>query len=201
MAPREIAAVITRLNVNDESCSNHFVQCGVIEGLAGDQSGPSSILSTLRERRDTAVELLNATPGIRCFRPDVTFYLYPNVTEAMKRMKTEDYGAFRKKVLMNTGVSFCTRAHFGRPLPGEKEYYIRVAYSGIGVPEIQEGLGKLKQYLESTVKERVRSQRRTLAVEAARLIQEETFHVSFRPEGEIWFFGDAALQDFSLRSK
>lgn len=149
VAPREIAAVITRLNVNDESCSNHFVQCGVIEGLTGDQSGPSSILATLRERRDTAVELLNAIPGVRCFRPDVTFYLYPNVTGAMRRMKTEDYGAFRKKVLMNTGVSFCTRAHFGRPLPGEKEYYIRVAYSGIGVPEIQEGLGKLKRYLES----------------------------------------------------
>jgi aspartate/methionine/tyrosine aminotransferase len=149
IAPKEIAAVITRLNVNDESCSNHFIQCGVIEGLTGDRSGPLSILSMLRERRDTAVELLNSIPGIRCFRPNVTFYLYPNVTEAMERMKTADYSVFRKNVLMNTGVSFCTRAHFGRPLPGEREYYVRMAYSGIEVPEIKEGLGKLRHYLDS----------------------------------------------------
>jgi aspartate aminotransferase len=71
------------------------------------------------------------------------------VTEAMRRMKTEDYGVFRKNVLGHTGVSFCTRAHFGRPLPGEREYYIRMAYSGIDVPEIREGLGKFKQYLDS----------------------------------------------------
>jgi len=149
VAPKEIAAVITRLNVNDESCSNHFIQCGVIEGLTGDQSGPLSILATLRERRDTAVELLNSIRGIRCFRPNVTFYLYPNVTGAMNRMMTGDYGVFRKNVLLNTGVSFCTRAHFGRPLPGEKGYYVRMAYSGIDLPEIREGLGKLKQYLDS----------------------------------------------------
>ena len=33
--------VIAKLNVNDESCSNHFVQYGALEGLTGDQSGPA----------------------------------------------------------------------------------------------------------------------------------------------------------------
>jgi hypothetical protein len=45
-------------------------------------------------------------------------------------------------------VSFCTRLHFGRPLPGEKEMYARFAYSGIDIPMIREGLGRLKAFLE-----------------------------------------------------
>jgi len=45
-------------------------------------------------------------------------------------------------------VSFCTRLHFGRPLEGEDNYYIRMAYSGINLPEIKEGLGKLKAFIE-----------------------------------------------------
>jgi hypothetical protein len=43
-------------------------------------------------------------------------------------------------------VSFCTRLHFGRALPGEAESYVRFAYSGIPVAEIREGLGKLKEW-------------------------------------------------------
>ena len=45
IGPREIIDVIARLNVNDESCSNHFVQYGVLAGLRGDQSGPRRILA------------------------------------------------------------------------------------------------------------------------------------------------------------
>jgi hypothetical protein len=52
-------------------------------------------------------------------------------------------------VLHETGVSFCTRLHFGRPLAGEKNFYIRLAYSGIDTPEIKEGLGKFKAFIES----------------------------------------------------
>jgi aspartate/methionine/tyrosine aminotransferase len=149
VAPKEIAAVIAKLNVNDESCSNHFVQCGAIEGLTGDQTEVRAILATLKERRDTAVDLLNSIRGVSCFRPNATFYLYPNVTEPMMRMNTTDYNLFRTSVLKNTGVSFCTRLHFGRPLPGEKSNHVRLAYSGINLPEIREGLARLKQYLDS----------------------------------------------------
>ena len=49
----------------------------------------------------------------------------------------------------NTGCSFCTRNHFGRPLPGEDRKFIRIAYSGISAERIAEGLGKLKDWVES----------------------------------------------------
>ncbi len=148
IGPREIIDVIAKLNVNDESCSNHFIQYGAMAGLAGDQQGPKRILEVFRERRDVAVEILNSIDGVRCFKPNATFYLFPNVTGAMKRTGVLDYNRFRQTVLHETGVSFCTRLHFGRPLPGEKEMYVRFAYSGIDIPMIREGLGRLKAFLE-----------------------------------------------------
>ncbi|MEA3486552.1 MAG: hypothetical protein U9R20_02750 [Thermodesulfobacteriota bacterium] len=47
-----------------------------------------------------------------------------------------------------TGVSVCTRLHFGRALKGEKDFYIRLAYSGIDINEIRGGLGRFKAFIE-----------------------------------------------------
>jgi aspartate/methionine/tyrosine aminotransferase len=151
IGPKAIIDAIAKLNVNDESCSNHFIQYGAIEALTGDQSGHQQIVRTLRERRDAAVETLNAIPGVRCFKPEATFYLFPNVTGLMKSLKLTDYNDLRLRCLHETGVSLCTRRHFGRPGAGEKQYYVRLAYSGIDVADIREGLGKLKAMAEKNV--------------------------------------------------
>ncbi len=148
IGPQEIIDVITKLNVNDESCPNHFIQYGAIEGLTGDQTETRKILDTLKKRRDTAVDILNSIDGVHCFRPNATFYLYPNVTGAMKKKGLTDYDDFRRTVLHETGVSFCTRRHFGRPLEGEDNFYIRLAYSGIDTAEIKEGLEKFKSFIQ-----------------------------------------------------
>jgi aspartate/methionine/tyrosine aminotransferase len=147
VGPARFIEHISKINVNDESCSNHFIQYGALAGLQGSLEGPKSIIATLKERRDLLVEKLNAIPGIRCFKPEATFYLFPNVTAAMKRKGVADVEEFRKLCLHEIGVSFCTRRHFGRPLPGETEQYVRFAYSGIEVPQIKEGLAKFTAFL------------------------------------------------------
>jgi aspartate/methionine/tyrosine aminotransferase len=124
------------------------VQFAALEGLTGDQSGVREILDTLRQRRDAAVELLNAVEGVRCFRPRATFYLFPDVTEAARNKGLLDYDQLRLALLRETGVSVCTRQHFGRPLPGESRLHIRLAYSGIDLGEIEEGLGRFRAFLE-----------------------------------------------------
>jgi len=147
LGPKPVIDLITKLNVNDESCTNHFVQYAGLAGLTGDHSGPAAIVDALRERRDAAVALLNATPGVSCYTPEASFYLFPDVTDLMRAKGFgDDYAAFAEDVLAKTGVSFCTRLHFGAPLPGEERRYIRLAYSGIDVAAIKEGLGALKTY-------------------------------------------------------
>lgn len=148
VGPVKFIEYISKINVNDESCSNHFVQWAALAGLQGSNEGPAIILSTLKERRDVLVDMLNAIPGIQCFRPQATFYLFPNVTGVLKRKKIDGVEEFRKICLHETGVSFCTRRHFGRPLPGETEQYVRLAYSGIDLGQIKEGMKKLADFLK-----------------------------------------------------
>ena len=113
------------------------------------QSGHREIVRVLKERRDAAVAILNSIDGVRCFQPEVTFYLFPNVTALMARKGLSDYSLFRTSCLHETGVSFCTRRHFGRPAEGEMERYIRFAYSGIDVGGIEEGLVRFKRFAEA----------------------------------------------------
>ncbi|MCX7787674.1 MAG: aminotransferase class I/II-fold pyridoxal phosphate-dependent enzyme [Spirochaetes bacterium] len=146
IGPEKVIDTISKLSLNDESCTNHFVQIAGIEALRGDQSGSKQILSILKERRDVAVSLLKQIPGVSCYTPQATFYLYPDVTELMERKGFTEYESFRRDVLHKTGVSFCTRLHFGRALPGEERKYLRLAYSGIDVGKIREALERFKQY-------------------------------------------------------
>ena len=149
LGPEEIITVIGKLNVNDESCSNHFVQWAALEALTGDQQPVLDILDILKKRRDLCVDLLNDIEGVSCFRPEATFYLWPDVTEAMAGKGFASYNEFIADVLQKTGVSMCARSHFGTPLPGESRNYLRLAYSGIGLEMIEEGLAKFRNYLES----------------------------------------------------
>jgi len=147
-APTEIAQMITKINTNDESCTTHFVQEAGIEALR-DPSGAAPMLAELQRRRDAAAAAITRIPGISCATPDSTFYLFPNVSEAMAMTGFTDIGEFATTALHETGVSFCTRRHFGRPQPGEEQHYIRFAYSGISADDIAEGLGKLGEWIGS----------------------------------------------------
>jgi aspartate/methionine/tyrosine aminotransferase len=144
VGPSELIAQIAKINTNDESCTTHFVQAAGVEALQGDQSGPRAILAELQRRRDAAVEQLQRIPGFVLAKPESTFYLFPNVTKAMETLGFTDVAAFADAALRHTGVSFCTRRHFGRPLSGETEQYARFAYSGISVDDIEAGIGKLR---------------------------------------------------------
>ena len=150
IGPVEIIDRIACLNTNEESCTTQFVQWAGIEAITGDQSGPREILSTLKSRRDMAIAQINAIPGVRVHTPDSAFYIFPEVSEAMTRTGFTDVAEFAIAALHNTGASFCTRRHFGRPLKGETGNYIRLAYSGIDTPQIERGLSRLGEWMSAS---------------------------------------------------
>ena len=148
IGPEKIINIIAKLNINAESCTTHFIQEAMVEALNGDMRGAKEILSRLKKRRNLAVSGLNAIDGIDISMPRSTFYLFPNVTKIMKRKGFDSIDELQVGALENANVSFCTRNHFGRPQEGEIDYFIRLAYSGISVEDIDEGLKKLKSYFE-----------------------------------------------------
>lgn len=166
IAPKEVAQVISKLNTNDESCTAHFVQWAGVEALQGDQSGAAFIMANLRKRRDAAMEMLQSIDGVTLFKPETTFYLFPNVTPVMERMGYTDVADFADAALKNACVSFCTRKHFGRPQAGEKAQYIRLAYSGIDENEIRTGLGQLKAWIDEVTRTGAQKQATPSAAQA-----------------------------------
>ncbi len=147
VGPASLMKIFSKLAVNDESCTNHFIQYGGIEALTGNQSEVQNILYELKNRRDVLAKHLKSIPGMTLHIPDSTFYLFPDITEIYKNLQCNSYEEFRSIILKRTGVSFCTREHFGTPLSQENRKYIRFAYSGISVEKITEGMNKLKKYL------------------------------------------------------
>jgi aspartate aminotransferase len=103
----------------------------------------------LRDRRDMLVEELNKVPGFSAHKPESTFYVFVNVTKAMEVLQIRSLEEFRKQLLRETGVSFCTREHFGEALAFENQYYVRFAYSGIDKDMIVEGIRNLADYIRS----------------------------------------------------
>ncbi len=149
VGPENLISQITRLNINDESCTNHFIQCALAEVLGKLDNDASLILSKLKERRDVCVQSLNEISGLSLSSPNCTFYIYLNILEQMKHKGYSDIDKFRLDVLKSTGVSFCTRNHFGTPLEGENGQYIRLAYSSISKKDIKEGIKRFKSWLET----------------------------------------------------
>lgn len=149
LGPADLIAVFNKLNVNYESCTATFIQHAAVEALQGDQSGHQEILATLQERRDVLVDLLNDIDGVAVYKANVTFYLFADVTGVYQRKQYESQADLRLEALREAGISFCSRSHFGKPLPGEDRVFIRFAYSGIDVDRIREGLAKLKAFWES----------------------------------------------------
>ena len=146
VGPKPIIDVINKLNVNLESCTAHFVQHAGVEALRGDQKGNHEIVRTLKERRDVLAEELLKIPGVQIRVPNVTFYLFPEVTEVYRRKGYKDQQSFRLDALHHAGISFCSRSHFGRPLPGEDRVFVRFAYSGINPDRIRDGLKGLRAF-------------------------------------------------------
>jgi aspartate/methionine/tyrosine aminotransferase len=149
IGPKSVIDIISKFNTNIESCTTHFIQRSMLEAIEGDTAGPAQILAELKRRRDASVEGLNAIDGISIQAPNSTFYLFPNVTQITQRKGFPDVNQLMEGALRETNVSFCTRSHFGRAVEGEKEHYLRLAYSGISVEDINEGMAKLKIYFES----------------------------------------------------
>ena len=152
VGPKEIIEQITRLNVNMESCTTHFIQHAGVAGLNAPKAETKAIIDELKDRRDVLVEILNGIEGVEAHMPEAGFYVFPKITGLMQRMGFKDVEEFRKAVLNETGVSFCCRHHFGRPLEGETDFYIRMAFSGISKDDLQEGMNLFTNWIDSNSK-------------------------------------------------
>jgi len=76
----DLAAHMTRLMTNSNSCTASFTQIAGVEALRGDQSSVDRMRDEFKRRRDAFVAGLNKIKGFSCRMPKGAFYAFPNVS-------------------------------------------------------------------------------------------------------------------------
>lgn len=77
----DLAAHMTRLMTNSNSCTASFTQVAGVEALKGDQSSVDHMRDEFKKRRDVMVGRLNKIKGFSCRMPKGAFYVFPNITK------------------------------------------------------------------------------------------------------------------------
>ena len=115
--PTEIAAQVTRLAINCNSCTPGFTQLAGVAALTGPQKPIAEMVTEFQRRRDFIVDGLNVIPGLTCKLPVGAFYVFPNVSH---------YGDNIGDYLLNeAGVAAVDGSAFGQYGKG----YLRISYA------------------------------------------------------------------------
>jgi len=131
--PHWLAAQVTNLMVNSNSCTAAFSQWAAIEALTGPQDESQKMIEAFRQRRDVIVDGLNQIPGFRCLRPKGAFYVFPNVEgTGRSSQEMEDF------LLNEAGVATLSGTSFGEYGEG----FLRFSYAN-SVENIQKALGRI----------------------------------------------------------
>jgi aspartate aminotransferase len=144
--PAELVEPISLLVTNSVSCTASFTQMAGVEALDGPQEAVDAMIGTFRARRDRLIAGLNALPGIHCQSPEGSFYAYPNVTEACRRMGVPDAETLQHRLLHDAGVAVLCRTHFGSRYSGETEEYLRLSFA-TSIETLDEALRRMSAYL------------------------------------------------------
>ncbi len=77
----ELAAQMTRLMTNSNSCTASFTQRAGIEALRGDQAAVGRMCAEFEHRSRVFVDGLNRIKGFSCRMPKGAFYVFPNIKQ------------------------------------------------------------------------------------------------------------------------
>lgn len=76
--PADLIAAMETLQSQSTSNACSVSQAAALAALEGDQSFLGGFIATYRSRRDAALALINAIPGLHCRAPGGAFYLFVN---------------------------------------------------------------------------------------------------------------------------
>jgi aspartate/methionine/tyrosine aminotransferase len=105
----DLAAQITRLITNSNSCTASFTQMAGIAALRGDQNPVDKMRTAFEQRSQMFVDGLNQIKGFRCRMPKGAFYVFPNITETGWKSKP-----LADALLDEAGVAALSGTAFGR---------------------------------------------------------------------------------------
>ena len=137
----DLAAHMTRLMTNSNSCTASFTQVAGIEAIKGDQSSVDHMRDEFQRRRDVFVAGLNKIKGFSCRMPHGAFYVFPNIKKTgMKSKQLAD------ALLEQAGVAALSGTAFGEFGEG----YLRFSVAN-SLENLQEALDRIDQWTKKNL--------------------------------------------------
>jgi aspartate aminotransferase len=137
----DLAAHMTRLMTNSNSCTASFTQVAGIEAITGDQSSVDHMRDEFQRRRDMFVAGLNKIKGFSCRMPKGAFYAFPNITATEWKSKP-----LADALLEQAGVASLSGASFGEYGEG----YLRFSVAN-SLENLQLALDRIDQWTKKNV--------------------------------------------------
>jgi aspartate aminotransferase len=128
--------------IQSQSTSNacSVSQAAATAALQGDQAPVSRMRDAYKERHDAIVKGLNGIDGVRCRPGEGTFYVLPDLSEALDRLGLEDDLALADKLLDTVRVACVPGTAFGAP------GHLRLSFA-CSLAELKSGLDRLEAVL------------------------------------------------------
>ena len=137
----DLAAQVTRLMTNSNSCTASFTQVAGIEAIRGDQSSVDHMRDEFQRRRDVFVAGLNKIKGFSCRMPKGAFYVFPNITKTGWKSKP-----LADALLEQAGVAALSGTAFGEFGEG----YLRFSVAN-SLENLQQALDRLDQWTKKNL--------------------------------------------------
>ncbi len=137
--PKEVVEIMTKLAINNFSCTATFAQFALKEALTGPQDDVEKMVAEFQRRRDVLVDGFNKLKGVTCTKPLGAFYAFPNVTGT-----GIDSRELATKLMEEAGVACLSGNAFGKHGDG----YLRWSYVN-SIENIEKGLDKIRTTIEN----------------------------------------------------
>jgi aspartate aminotransferase len=137
----DLAAHITRLMTNSNSCTASFTQIAGVEAIRGDQNSVDHMRDEFQKRRDVFVAGLNKIKGFSCRMPKGAFYVFPNIKQTRRKSKP-----LADALLEQAGVAALSGTAFGEFGEG----YLRFSVAN-SLENLNEALSRLDQWTKKNL--------------------------------------------------
>jgi aspartate/methionine/tyrosine aminotransferase len=132
----DLAAEITRLMTNSNSCTASFTQMAAVEALRGDQSPVDRMRIEFKKRSRMFVDGLNGIPGFSCRMPKGAFYVFVNIADTGWKSKP-----LADALLDQAGVAALSGTSFGEFGEG----YLRFSVAN-SIEMLREALDRMERW-------------------------------------------------------
>ncbi len=136
VGPRKLVEVMTNVQSQVTTCVSPFLQVAAEGALTGLQSIVENLRLTIQNNRDVMMQELKSFTGIKCVKPEGTFYCLPDF-----RAYNNDSVALSDFLLKRAFVVTVPGKEFGM------EGHLRLSFAG-SVKDLTEGVARIKWALD-----------------------------------------------------